>query len=767
MATTPPFLSDVFSSLLTPFFTTDDMATSTVEPSVDVPTFPVDIPSVGEVDPPNPTSATPEHPGEPTQSEDPDGPETVPDSDSVVDGELPIPAVAEGRLQVATLDVSGFQKTAQTPETAQPPEILPNGSADAIDVTSAVSVGGGVASESVGVTEIQNDSGAEDKQFPVPGADQSTPVEALDASQQAVIDAIVTLDADILGMTGLVNDGYAEASTLQALVDALNAYLGESIYAAITLDRPQLGSQSTTVGVLYKASAVKPLGDAAVLETGVFLQEVEQVEQIADPVDGPPVQTDIGNSSIVKSADGDSDADSDSERAEPIGEPLYQQVPLAQSFEEVATGEVFTLVVTDFSQGDGDQSSEGSEADEPIQASEDGTNPPMPDSSDTAVSPGDLGDGVDSAQNQAAQALADWLATNPTQVWDSDVLIVGSTGVETPSGLTETLEQSGYTSLAPKTDQSASPDNPVDGSSPEIKPSDFAFSNTSFTEQVSSVGGQPFDLGDVEPGVGDADADMLDSELADLDSPGYEDSGIIPEEGGVNQRASVTGVPMSGDSAVDNASLGDSPIAGDGSSAPTQPDQDASVDEIILGDSLVDGDNSSTPVQPDQDTSVDEVIPGDSILDGDDSNAPVQPDQDKSIIVGLTLARSTLEGTTGRDSLMGTAADEVFIGGTGADFITTGGGYDTLVYLTARDGSDRVYDFDPSQDRIALTELFQVSNIAASTYTDAISLGYLSVEERGDDTWLRFDPRGNGLGRTFAILEGVSTASLSDRNFIF
>lgn len=764
MATTPPFLSDVFSSLLTPFFTTDDTATPIVEPSVDVPTFPIDIPSVGEVDPPNPTSAPPEHPVEPAQSEDPDGPETVPDSDPVVDGELPSPAVAEGRLQVATLDVSDFQKTAQTPETVQSPKVLPNDSADATDVPSAASVGGGVPSESVGVTEIQNDSGAEDNQSPVPGADQSTPVEALDASQQAVIDAIVSLDADILGMTGLVNDGYAEASTLQALVDALNAYLGESIYAAITLDRPKLGSQSTTVGVLYKASAVKPLGDAAVLETGVFLQEVEQ---ISDPVDGPPVQTDIENSSIVQSADGDSDADSDSETAEPISEPLYQQVPLAQSFEEVATGEVFTLVVTDFSKGGGDQSSEASEADEPIQASEDGTNPPMPDSSDTAVSPGDLGDGFDSAQNQAAQALADWLATNPTQVWDSDVLIVGSTGVETPSGLTETLEQSGYTSLAPKTDQSASPDNPVDGSSPEIKPSDFAFSNTSLTEQVSSVGGQPFDLGEVEPGVGDADVDMLDSELADLDSPGYEDSGIVPEEGGVNQRAAVTGVPMSRDSAVANASPGDSPIAGDDSSAPTQPDQDASVDEIILGDSLVDGDSSSTPVQPDQDTSVDEVIPGDSIIDGDDSNAPVQPDQDKSIIVGLTLARSTLEGTTGRDSLMGTAADEVFIGGTGADFITTGGGYDTLVYQTARDGSDRVYDFDPSQDRIALTELFQVSNIAASTYTDAISLGYLSVEERGDDTWLRFDPRGNGLGRTFVILEGVSTASLSDRNFIF
>ncbi|MEO0825854.1 MAG: hypothetical protein AAFW84_24780 [Cyanobacteria bacterium J06635_15] len=507
------------------------------------------------------------------------------------------PAVAEEQLKVATLDVSEFQ--------------APDGVLEGNDTAVIADAGADDTTEAPGTEE--NKAVIAD---PAPENQVST---SLDSSQQAVVDAIVASGADILGLTGLINDGYSETSTLQALVNALNTQLGEEVYTAIVLERPHLGYQETTVGILYKPAVVSPLGKTAVLETGAFAQE--EIEA-PDGVSNSSPQENDGTATTVET-------------------PLQSdtQVPLAQAFEEIATGEVFTTVITDLS-----------------------------------------AQGVDDTTDiQVAQELADWLATNPTEVFDSDVLILGDFNENPQAEPTLTLQSAGYTPLI-----SASEPGEFDPSRPDPEApvsSSSALSNAALTGQVSSVNGQPFELDPTDPGI---------------EEPEIGVSGSEP--------------PATGEPSVSNQS------------------------EL-----------SSEAIE-------------------DDTSDPVAPSQ-TAFIVGLTLERTKIEGTQQRDSLVGTAADEIFVGLAGGDLITTGDGYDTLVYTSMRDGGDRISDFSPLHDRIALTQLFQASDISASTFTDAISLGYLSVQERGDETWLRFDASGSGTGRTLVILEGVSAGDLSDSNF--
>lgn len=116
------------------------------------------------------------------------------------------------------------------------------------------------------------------------------------------------LDADVVGLMEIQNNGYGQDSAIAALVDALNAALGAGTYAYISgpfSDGSSLqasaGSDAIMVGMLYKPEAVTPVGDAVVPN-----------------VDDYPA-FDGGN-----------------------------RVPVAQAFESNQDGEVFTVVVNHF-----------------------------------------------------------------------------------------------------------------------------------------------------------------------------------------------------------------------------------------------------------------------------------------------------------------------------------------------------------------------------------------------------------------------------------
>ncbi|KHT59580.1 nuclease [Alteromonas macleodii] len=90
---------------------------------------------------------------------------------------------------------------------------------------------------------------------------------AFELQQGRIVEAIVNLNADVVGLMEIENDGFGEDSAIQSLVNAINAELGETEqYSFIaTSDGSAIGTDAITVGLLYKASVVTPEGDAMVV----------------------------------------------------------------------------------------------------------------------------------------------------------------------------------------------------------------------------------------------------------------------------------------------------------------------------------------------------------------------------------------------------------------------------------------------------------------------------------------------------------------------
>ncbi len=189
--------------------------------------------------------------------------------------------------------------------------------------------------------------------FPTPrGAENALEFER---QRNKTISAILGLNADVVGLIEMENDGFGPNSALQDLVNGLNAAAGAGTYAFIDAGVPQVGTDAITVAFIYKPASVTPVGNVAILDKTV-----------------------------------DPRFDSDNQRP-----------TLAQTFQENATGALFTPVINHLkSKG----SSAGNPGDE------------------------DAGDGQGASngtRTRGAEALVDWLATNPTGVADADYLIMG------------------------------------------------------------------------------------------------------------------------------------------------------------------------------------------------------------------------------------------------------------------------------------------------------------------------------------------------------
>ncbi|MEB3828123.1 ExeM/NucH family extracellular endonuclease, partial [Phormidium sp. CCY1219] len=86
-----------------------------------------------------------------------------------------------------------------------------------------------------------------------------------------IVAAITKLDADIIGLMELENDGYGANSAIQDLTDALNAVAGAGTYSFVNPGVGQIGSDEIAVGILYKPGVVSTTGTAAILNTpGIF-----------------------------------------------------------------------------------------------------------------------------------------------------------------------------------------------------------------------------------------------------------------------------------------------------------------------------------------------------------------------------------------------------------------------------------------------------------------------------------------------------------------
>jgi uncharacterized protein len=114
-----------------------------------------------------------------------------------------------------------------------------------------------------------------------------------------IIAAILAMQADVVGLMEIENDGYGDNSAIADLVKALNAEAPEGYqYGFVDPGSAQLGPDEITVGLIYNTLGVEAVGTAGTTGAGAFADKNRQ--------------------------------------------------PLAQTFVEIASGETFTVVVNHF-----------------------------------------------------------------------------------------------------------------------------------------------------------------------------------------------------------------------------------------------------------------------------------------------------------------------------------------------------------------------------------------------------------------------------------
>ncbi len=197
------------------------------------------------------------------------------------------------------------------------------------------------------------------------------------------ISAIVGLNADVIGLMEMENDGYGATSALQDLVNGLNAATTPGAYAFINPGVASFGGDEITVDLIYRPARVTPVGAVATLTTGAFDQ-----------------------SAAVR----------------------RNRQPMVQTFADATYGEKFTVVVNHLK-------SKGSACDTPA-----GTFPPDPDT-------GDGQGNCNVTRTMAANELTAWLATDPTGSSDQDFIIIGDLNSYTKEDPITAIKNAGYTNL--------------------------------------------------------------------------------------------------------------------------------------------------------------------------------------------------------------------------------------------------------------------------------------------------------------------------------
>jgi predicted extracellular nuclease len=86
-----------------------------------------------------------------------------------------------------------------------------------------------------------------------------------------IINAILAMNADIIGLIEIENDGYGSGSAIQDLVNGLNTSAPSgTTYAFINPGVSQVGTDEITVGIVYRVQTVTPMGAAQIKTNGAF-----------------------------------------------------------------------------------------------------------------------------------------------------------------------------------------------------------------------------------------------------------------------------------------------------------------------------------------------------------------------------------------------------------------------------------------------------------------------------------------------------------------
>lgn len=211
---------------------------------------------------------------------------------------------------------------------------------------------------------------------------------------EKLVNVIAAINADVLGLVELENNFTpgAPGNAIEHLVNALNAELGANTYAWVNPGQQLVGGDAIAVGFIYKPSQV-------MVSAGTAIATLDDAD-VAGPL--------LAQSTIGAIFNGVNTS----------------RVPLAVSFTELATGGEFTVVANHLKSKSG--TGTGADADQL--------------------------DGQGNWQNQrelAAEAIRQWIATDPTGSGDADVLLLGDfNSYLKEDTLDDVLIPGGYTNLA-------------------------------------------------------------------------------------------------------------------------------------------------------------------------------------------------------------------------------------------------------------------------------------------------------------------------------
>ena len=215
--------------------------------------------------------------------------------------------------------------------------------------------------------------------------------EELERQATKLVDAIVEMDADVLGLLEIENDFAGTGFAVADLVDRLNAVSGEGTWAYVDPGQEFVGGDAIANALIYQTAEVRPVGELAILT------EFEG-RDFLDPLG----------------------AGRDLNRA-----------AIAQTFEDIGTGQEVTISVNHLkSKG----SLSGLSADE---------------------DQGDGAGNNNATRAAAADILADWLASDPTGQGAENVLILGDLNSYAREEPIRVLEGEGYVNLAAADDPDA------------------------------------------------------------------------------------------------------------------------------------------------------------------------------------------------------------------------------------------------------------------------------------------------------------------------
>ena len=244
--------------------------------------------------------------------------------------------------------------------------------------------------------------------------------EAFEMQSDKIVAALDAMNADIIGLMEIENDGFGELSAVQTLVNELNAVQASGDeYSIVNPGRANIGTDEISVGLIYRADKVSLVGSAVVLDSS------------NSPLD---------------------------EDENPLFIDNKNRPSLIQSFS--VNDSVFTVSVNHLK-------SKGSACDEPDE--------------------GSLGQGnCNITRTKAAQALVQFLATDPTGSGADDFLILGDLNAYSKEDPMQVFYDAGFTNL--KYTEASTEEQPYSYSfSGFLGSLDHALATSGLSEKVVSV----------------------------------------------------------------------------------------------------------------------------------------------------------------------------------------------------------------------------------------------------------------------------------------